>query len=100
MHVFIARQFVEAGNHKVGFEKPIAGARSFKLIVGKNLEGQMKAAIELVLPLFGKTAGTNNKAALQISASNQFFDQQPGHDCFAGARIIGEQKAKRLARQH
>jgi hypothetical protein len=29
-----------------------------------------------------------------------FFDEQPGHDGLACARIIGEQEAQRLSRQH
>ena len=50
---------------------------------------KLKAAIELILPLLGQVPGTNNKAALQITPGNQLFDQETGHNGFAGARIVG-----------
>ena len=65
LNVFVAREFVEAGDDQVGFEKPVAGVCGFKVVVGENLEGQMEAPVEFVLPLFGEAAGADDKAALQ-----------------------------------
>ena len=81
-------------------EKRVAAARGFEPVVGQNLERQLKAAVEFVLPLLGEAAGTDHQAALEIAAGDQFLDQQPGHNGLAGAGVVGEQKAQRLARQH
>ncbi len=37
---------------------------------------------------------------MQVPAGDQFLDQQAGHDGLAGAGVVGQQKAQRLARQH
>jgi hypothetical protein len=85
---------------QVGFEKPVAGARGFELVVGENLEGQVKAPVEFVLPLLGQAAGADDQAALQVAARDQLLDEQAGHDGLAGAGVVGQQEAQRLARQH
>ena len=100
LHVFVAGELVEAGDDQVGFQEPVAGARGFELVVGEYLEGQMEAAVELVLPLLGEAAGADDEAALEVAACNQFLDEQAGHDGLAGAGVVGEQEAQRLARQH
>jgi hypothetical protein len=100
LHVFVARELVEAGDTQRGFKKPVAGARRFELVVGENLEGQVKAPVEFILPLFGQTAGADDQAALQVTADDQFLDQQAGHDRLAGAGVVRQEKAQRLARQH
>ena len=100
LHVLVAREFVEPGDGEIGFDEPVAGARGFQLVVGQNLEGKVKAPVEFVLPLLGEAAGADNQAALEIAARDQFPDEQPGHDGLAGARVVGEQEAQRLARQH
>ncbi len=100
LHVFVAREFVEAGDDEVGFQEPVAGACRFQLVVGQNLEGQMEAPIEFVLPLLGQAARADDQAALQVAARDQFLDEETGHDRLAGAGVVGEQKAQRLARQH
>ena len=54
----------------------------------------------LVLPLLDQAAGRDDQAALEVAADQQLLDQQPRHDRLAGAGIVGEQEAQRLARQH
>ncbi len=100
LYVLVARELVEAGDDQVGFQKPVAGARGFQLVVGEDLEGQMKAAIQLVLPLLGQAAGADDQAALQVAPGDQLLDEQAGHDGLAGAGVVGQQEAQRLARQH
>ena len=56
--------------------------------------------MQFTLPLFHEAARTDNKASLQIAAGDQFPDEQSRHDGFSGARIVGEQKTKRLPGQH
>jgi hypothetical protein len=60
----------------------------------------VKAPVEFVLPLFGQAAGADDQAALQVAAGDQFLDEQAGHDGLAGARVVRQQEAQRLARQH
>jgi hypothetical protein len=53
LHVLVARQLVEAGDGEIVFEEPVACAGGFELVVGQDLEGQMEAPAQLVLPLLG-----------------------------------------------
>ena len=100
LHVLVARELVEPGDDQVGLQEPVAGARGLQLVVGQDLEGQVEAAVELVLPLLGQAAGADDQAALQVAARDQLLDQQPGHDRLARAGVVGQQEAQRLARQH
>ena len=100
LHVLVARELVEPGDDEVGLQEPVAGARGLELVVGEDLERQVEAAVELVLPLLGQAARADDQAALQVAAGDQLLDQQAGHDRLAGAGVVGEQEAQRLARQH
>ena len=81
-------------------QEPVAGAGGLELVVGQDLERQMEAAVQLVLPLLGQAARADDQAALEVAAGDQLLDQQAGHDRLAGARVVGQQEAQRLARQH
>ena len=100
LHVLVAGELVEPGDDQVGLEEPVAGAGGFELVVGQDLEGQVEAAVELVLPLLGQAARADDQAALQVAAGDQLLDEQAGHDRLAGAGVVGQQEAQRLARQH
>jgi hypothetical protein len=100
LQVFVAGELVEAGDHQVVLLEPVAGTRGLELVVGEDLERQLEAAVELVLPLLGETAGADDQAALGDRRGHQLLDEQPGHDGLAGAGIIGQEEAQRLARQH
>ncbi len=52
------------------------------------------------MPLLDETARRHDKATLKVAAGDQLLHQQPGHDRLAGARIVGEEEAERLPRQH
>src|SRR6185437_1381182 len=60
----------------------------------------MKAPVQLVLPLLDETARADDETAFQIAAGDQLLDEESRHDRLAGARIVREQKAQRLAREH
>ena len=77
---------------------PVRAASSLSLVRISN--GRWKRRYELVLPLLGEAARADDQAALQVAAGDQLLDQQPGHDRLAGAGVVGEQEAQRLARQH
>ncbi len=100
LDVLVARELVETGDDQVGLQEPVAGAGGLELVVGEDLERQVEAAVELVLPLLGQAARADDQAALQVAAGDQLLDEQARHDRLAGARVVGEQEAQRLARQH
>jgi len=54
----------------------------------------LKAAVEFVLRLFGQASGADNEAALQIAVHEQCLDEQPRHDGFAGAWVVGQQETQ------
>ena len=83
LHVLVARQLVESRDGEVVLEEPVAGAGGLELVVGQDLEGQVEAATQLVLPLLGQAAGTDDEAALKVAACDQFFDEEPRHDRLA-----------------
>ena len=100
LNVFVAGELIQPGNNEIGFQEPVPCARGFELVVRQDVERQLKPALKLILPLLGETAGTDDQTPLQIPASDQLLDEQPRHDRFAGARVIGEKKAKALTGQH
>ena len=100
LNVFITREFVEPGDGQIVFKKPVAGAGGFELVIGHDLERQVETPGQFVLPLLHETAGTDDQAAAQIATRNQFLDEQARHDGLARARIVGQQEAQGLARQH
>jgi hypothetical protein len=72
---------------------PPADAGGLELVVGEDLEREVKSAVELVLPLLGQAARADDQAALQVAARDQLFDEKARHDRLAGARVVGEQEA-------
>jgi hypothetical protein len=100
LHVLVAGELVEPGDDEVVLQEPVAGAGGFELIVGENLEGELEAVEELVLPLVGEAARADHKAALKVAARDELLHEQAGHDGLAGARIVGQQETQGLARQH
>src|SRR5690606_12108778 len=90
----------ETGDDEVRLEEPVSGTGSFKLVVGQDLERQIKPSVQLVLPLLSKTAGAHDKATLQVAASDQLLDQQARHDGLARAWVICQQEPQRLPRKH
>ena len=100
LDVFVAGKLVEPRDGEVVLEEPVAGAGRFELVVGEDLEGQVEPTVQLVLPLLGEAAGTNDKATVQVAACDQLLDEQPRHDRLAGAGIVGKEKPERLTRKH
>ena len=60
----------------------------------------MELLVELDLPLLDETAGRDDEAALEGAPDEELTDEQAGHDRLAGTRVVSQQEAKRLARQH
>ena len=98
--VFVAAELVEAADDQVVLLEPVARAGRFELVVRQDLERQVEAAVQFVLPLLGEIAGADDQAALQVAADSSSLMSSPRHDRLAGAGIIGQQEAERLAGQH
>ena len=60
LNVFIAGELIEPGNNKVVLGKPVARTSGFEFVIGQNVEGELEALIELVLPLLSETTGANH----------------------------------------
>ena len=69
-------------------------------VAGEDLEVEAELLPQLVLPLLDEAARGDDEAALDVAADHQLLDEQPGHDRLAGAGVVGEQEAQRLAGQH
>jgi hypothetical protein len=80
--------------------EPVAGTSGFKLIVGEDFERKLESLKEFVLPLLCEIAGAYDHAAVQVAADQEFLDEQPGHNGFAGAGVIRQKEPERLPRQH
>jgi hypothetical protein len=55
---------------------------------------------ELGLPLFSERAGNHDEATSEVAPHDELADEEPGHDRLARARVVGEEEAEWLARQH
>ena len=80
--------------------KRIIPSRGFQAIIGENMEGELKALFEFILPLLYEIAGGNNQAVTQITTNKQFFDEQTRHNRLACAWVIGKQKTEGLFASH
>ena len=100
LDVLVAAELVEAADDQRVFVEPVSGAGRFELVIGHDLEGKWNRRSSLVLPLLDQVPGAHNEAPLQVASGDQLLDQQPGHDGLAGAGIVGQQEAQRLAGQH
>ena len=100
--VIAPAQHVEPGDQVVALGEGIAARarRRRDPLPGQEVEGEVELRGQLVLPLLHQAAGGDDEAAFQVAAHHQLPDQQAGHDGLAGAGIVGEQEAERLARQH
>ena len=97
----VARELVEPSDDQVGLPEPVAGAGGLELVVGEDLEREVEPAVELVPPRLGKAGRAGDQAPLEVAAGGyQLLDQQARHDGLAGAGVVGEQEAERLAGQH
>ena len=100
LQLLVPRQHVHPGDQQRPLLKRVAQPGGVDHLAGEQLELQLELLLELVLPLLGERARRHDQAALQLAADQQLLDQQAGHDRLAGAGIIRQQEAHRLARQH
>ena len=77
MQVLVARQLVQSGDDERHLGEGVAGSSSLDAIVRQDLERQLKAAIQFVLPLFDQAARADHQAAGQVAARDQLLDDSP-----------------------
>ena len=75
LDIGIPRELVEAGDDEIVFDEPVPGSGRFEVVVGDDLEGQVELVAHLILPLFGKAAGADDEAPLDIGARDEFLDK-------------------------
>ncbi len=95
-----ARRHIEANDQPIALDERVAGERRLDLIARQDVEREAELLGQFVLPLLDEAARRDDQAAFKIAPDQQLLDQQPGHDRLAGAGIVREQEAQRLARKH
>lgn len=96
LQIIAAAQHVESRDQQCALAERVPGARHLYLIAGQDVEGEAEFDRQLILPLPDEASWWDDEAAFEIPADHQLFDDQPGHDGFASAGIVGEQKAQGL----
>ena len=69
-------------------------------LAGEDGEPDAELLAQLVLPLLDQATGGDDEAAFHVGAHHQLADEEPGHDGLAGAGVVRQHVAQRLARQH
>ena len=100
LQVFSAGELVDAGNHQVDVVKRIAAAGLLDLLAREQRERQTELLEHFVLPLLDQAARRYDQHPLGVGTHQQFADEQAGHDGLAGAGVVCQHVAQRLARQH
>ena len=98
--VFAAGDLVDPADEPIPFVEDIAGVGAVEQVLGDDVEAEPELVVELVLPLGDEAAGGDDEDALGVAPDHQLLDVEPGHDRLAGARVVGEEEAQRLAGQH
>ncbi len=100
LEVLVSGELVEPGDQEVGVGERVARQRRLDAVAGQEGEVEVELLGELRLPLLDEAAGRDDEAATQVAADDELADEEPGHDRLAGAGVVGEQEAQRLAREH
>ena len=76
-----------------------AGRHPFKFFrVDRELQPEFPR--KFFAPLLDQAARGHNQNASGVGAQDQFLHIEAGHHGFAGAGVVGQHIAQRLARQH
>ena len=96
----VTAELVQSCDDERIFLEPVAGAGRLQLVVGHDLERQVKPPVELVLPLLRQVSRAYDQAAVQVAPGHQLLDEEARHDGFTCARVVGQQETERLPWQH
>ena len=100
LEVLVAAELVQAGDQQVAVGERVARRRALDPIAGQEREVEVELLSQLRLPLLDERPRGDDEAAPQVAANDELADEEPGHDRLAGAGVIGQEEAERLARQH
>src|SRR5947209_7529938 len=100
LNVFVPAEFIESANCQWMFLKPVSGGRCFERIVSHDVERQVEAAAEFVLPLLDEVPRTDDQAPVKIAAGDKFLYEKASHDGLTGTRIVREEEPQGLAGKH
>ena len=100
LDVLVAAELVEAADGQRVLREPVPGPGRFQRVVGQDLERELEAAVQLVLPLLDETAGADDQAAVQVAPRDQLLDEQPGHDRLPRPGIVGQEEPQGLTGEH
>ncbi len=100
LHVIVTGELVEAGDDEVLLGEGVSASGRLDRVAGDDVELESELLGELVLPLLHEAPRRNDQAAADITPDHELLDEEPGHDGLARTRIVREQEAKRLAREH
>src|SRR6476661_6767745 len=87
LNVLIAAELIQATDSHRIFSEPVSRTGRFELVVRQDFERKLEPLIEFVLPLLGKIPGTDDHAAVEIPADQQFLNKEAGHNRLSGAGI-------------
>ncbi len=91
---------VDPCDEEVALGEDVAGVGRIEQVAGEHVEAQPELFGQLLFPLADETSGGDDEASLYIAADHELLDVETGHDRLAGARIVGQEEAQRLSRQH
>ena len=82
MQLFVAGQVVEAGDEQRSLGERVVRPGGLDHVAGEDLEVQVEAVGQLVLPLVDQASGGDDEApghvAAALGSGHQLFDQQAG----------------------
>jgi hypothetical protein len=100
LEVLVAAELVEPRDQEVRVGERVARRAALDPVPGELGEVEVELLGQLRLPLLDERTGYDDEAAAEVAADDELADEEPGHDRLAGARVVGEQEAQRLAGQH
>ena len=101
LDVLVAAELVEAADGQRVLGEPVAGPGRFQslslvMISNGRWNRRSSSSCHCSTRLPGQTIRQRCRSPRAISS----LMKQPGHDRLAGARVVGQQEAQRLAGQH
>ena len=75
LDLVVAGEHVQAGDDQVVLLEPVVRACRLALVGGVDGEGELEAALQLVLPLLGQAARAHDQTALEVAPGDQFLHE-------------------------
>ena len=95
----LAGQGVQGHDDEIAVRPPERVAR-LQVGPGNDAEAQAEQGAELPFPIADEAGGRDDQYPPQMAAGHRLAYVEAGHDGLAGAGVVGQQEAQRLARKH